>query len=491
MRALGLRPQLLVLLGGLLVLAFVPLLIALSTYTVVTLRQLDDAQAHALGHALGAHVQQLETTASAAELIEALARVAPSTGLVAARSSLDGSEPATLGESAVLRALDAAASSGETLPRMLRVNEHRLWALAVPAPRGTTWLALDAERSSARARGLTGMFGLYAFLIGVSLLTVAYFALTRLIVRPLDELARAAENVTLGKRKLTAPSSAARELRELGQSLESMTDRLLEEERSLRAQIVEVERARSDLARTQTQLVRSERLASVGRLAAGLAHEIGNPIAAIMGLEDLLLEGELSAHEQRDFIKRMRTETDRVHRTLKDLLQFARPQRDGGSAGPTSGDVEAAIHDTAALVVHQPSLQKLELHIDVEPALARVTLATEQLAQVVLNLILNAADALSARGSGRIAVFARRAADGVEIAVEDDGPGVPAEVAEHIFEPFFTTKEVGKGTGLGLSVCQGLISAAGGTLGLDGRHTAGARFVVLLPSCEQTAGDAS
>ena len=184
----------------------------------------------------------------------------------------------------------------------------------------------------------------------------------------------------------------------------------------------------------------------------------------------------------------MRTETERVHRTLKDLLQFARPQRDGASAGPTSGDVEAAIHDTAALVVHQPSLQKLELHIDVEPALERVTLATEQLAQVVLNLILNAADALSARGSGRIAVFARRATDGVEISVEDDGPGVPAEVAEHIFEPFFTTKEVGKGTGLGLSVCQGLISAAGGTLALDGRHTTGARFVVLLPSCEQTAG---
>ena len=91
----------------------------------------------------------------------------------------------------------------------------------------------------------------------------------------------------------------------------------------------------------------------------------------------------------------------------------------------------------------------------------------------------------------QLQVFARRAADGVAITVEDDGPGVPAEVAEHIFEPFFTTKEVGKGTGLGLSVCQGLISAAGGTLGLDGRHTAGARFVVLLPSCEQTAGDAS
>ena len=491
MRALGLRPQLLLLLGGLLVLAFVPLQLALSTYTVVTLRQLDDAQAHTLGHALGAYVRELESEASAPELIGALERVAEGAALVAARTTLEGGEPATLGDAAALEALAAASASGDLSPRMLRVNDRRLWALPVLAPRGTTWLALDAERSSARGRGLTGMFGLYAFLIGVSVLTVAYFALTRLIVRPLEQLSYAAENVTLGRLQLPAPSSRVRELRELGQSLQRMTKRLIEEGRSLRAQIAEVERARADLARTQTQLVRSERLASVGRLAAGLAHEIGNPIAALIGLEDLLLEGDLSAHEQRDFIKRMRAETERVHRTLKDLLQFARPRRDGGADRPASGDVEAAIHDTAALVVHQPSLQKLQLYIDVEPALVRVTLGTEQLAQVVLNLILNAADALSVQGSGRIAVLARAAPDGVEIAVEDDGPGVSESVAEHIFEPFFTTKEVGKGTGLGLSVCQGLVSAAGGTLGLDGTHAAGARFVVFLPGSEQPVLGAS
>jgi len=488
MRALGLRPQLLVLLGGLLVLAFVPLQLALSTYTAVTLRQLDDARAHALGHALGAHVRELAANASAPELIEKLKSIAEGTTLVAALTRLDDGASATLGDAAVLDALTAAARSDEPTPRVLRVHERRLWVLGVAAARGTTWLALDAESSSARGRGLTGMFGLYVFLIGVSLLTVAYFALTRLIVRPLDELSRAAENVTLGKLALPTQSSRVRELCDLGQSLERMTERLLEEERALRAKIAEVEQARTDLARTQTQLVRSERLASVGRLAAGLAHEIGNPIAAMMGLEDLLLEGDLSAHEQRDFIKRMRAETERVHRTLKDLLQFARPRRDSADGRPESGDAEAAIHDTAALVVHQPSLQQLELHLDVEPALERVTLGTEQLSQVVLNLILNAADALSPSQAGRIRVLARAAAAGVEIVVEDNGPGVPADVAEHIFEPFFTTKEVGKGTGLGLSVCQGLVSAAGGTLGLDGAYTDGARFVVFLPGAEQAPG---
>jgi C4-dicarboxylate-specific signal transduction histidine kinase len=109
-------------------------------------------------------------------------------------------------------------------------------------------------------------------------------------------------------------------------------------------------------------------------------------------------------------------------------------------------------------------------------------LATEQLIQVLLNLILNAADALQGQVGGQVSVMARPTDAGVRIDVEDNGTGVPAAVADQIFEPFFTTKEVGKGTGLGLSVCQGLIAAAGGSLLLDATHAGGARFVVQLPA---------
>jgi two-component system NtrC family sensor kinase len=486
MRALGLRPRLLLLLGGLLVLAFVPLQLALATYTMVTLRQLDDDRARALGLTLGAYVRRAEPHVEAAQLITELGQGASESGLVAATSSRAGAPTATFGEPAVLAALQAAHGADEPLPRAIRVGDRRLWALDVSSARGTTLLALDAERSSSRGRALLGLFGLYAFLIAVSFLILSYFALTRLIVQPLDALSQAAQNVMLGKRKLAAPASGARELAELGDSLERMTDRLLSEEESLRSKVAEVERARAELASTQTQLVRSERLASVGRLSAALAHEIGNPIAAVMGLADLLLEGELDPHEQRDFIKRMRTETERVHHTLKDLLAFARPRREPGSPR-ASGDVEAAIHDTSALVVHQASMREIELCIDVFPGLPRVTLGTEQLSQVLLNLILNARDALDGRSGGRIAVEASAAAGAVHIIVEDNGAGVRDEVAEHIFEPFFTTKDVGKGTGLGLSVCQGLVSAAGGTLSLDAEHRGGARFIVLLPALDDSA----
>jgi two-component system, NtrC family, sensor kinase len=488
MRTLGLRPQLLLLLGGLLVLAFLPLQLALATYTIVTLRQVDDAQARSLGHTFGAYVRQIARAHDPAWLISELERGAPESELVAASASDTSGVQAAFGDRQTLRALREASRAGDSWPRTLRVGERRLWALEVSADGLVTWLAIDAERASSRGKTLIGMFGLYAFLIAVSLLVTAYFALTRLIVRPLDELSRAAQNVTLGSRKLTAPASGVRELGELGLSLTRMTDTLLAEEQSLRGKIAEVERATAELESTQAQLLRSERLASLGRLSAGLAHEIGNPIAAMMGLSDLLLCGDLAANEQRDFIKRIRSEMERVHRTLEGLLDFARPRREPGRELTPSGDVEAAIHDTAALVVHQASLHAIELAIDVFPGLPRVTLASAQLGQVVLNLILNAADALQGRPGGRIAVRAREGAAGVLLEVEDNGPGVPRDVAEHIFEPFFTTKEVGKGTGLGLSVCQGLVSAAGGVLSLDTAYSGGARFLLTLPLADAPEG---
>jgi len=492
MRVIGLRPQILLLLGGLLVVAFAPLQLALATYTRVTLRQLDDEQAHALGHTLAVHVRQSAPLLGPEVVVRALERGATESGLLAARVSSARAGAAEFGDAAVLRALSEASPEGS----MLRVGERRVWAIAISsaddgAGAGEAWLAIDAERSSARGTTLIGIVGLYAFLIAVALLTLAYFALTRLIVRPLEALSQAAENVTLGKRRLTPPATNARELGELGVSLERMTDRLLLEEESLRNKIAEIERARAELASAQTKLVRSERLASVGRLSAGLAHEIGNPIAAMMGLADLVLDGDLEPSEQRDFIRRMRSEIERVHRTLKDLLQFARPKGEAGGAPSASGDVEAAIHDTAALVVHQASMREVELCIDVFPGLPRVTLADEQLSQVLLNLILNASDAVQGRTGARIAVLARAEECGVRIEVEDNGAGVAPEAAEHLFEPFFTTKEVGKGTGLGLSVCQSLVSAAGGTLSVDAEFTGGARFSVQLPAADDAPARAA
>jgi signal transduction histidine kinase len=131
-------------------------------------------------------------------------------------------------------------------------------------------------------------------------------------------------------------------------------------------------------------------------------------------------------------------------------------------------------------VAPQRSLKDVSLALDVSPGLPAVALGHEQLMQVILNLVMNAANAVGAGGNIRVA--AARHATGVRLLVEDDGPGVDARVKAQLFEPFVTTKEVGKGTGLGLAVCRGLVESAGGSIALDPDYARGARFIVDLPA---------
>jgi signal transduction histidine kinase len=178
-------------------------------------------------------------------------------------------------------------------------------------------------------------------------------------------------------------------------------------------------------------------------------------------------------------MQRMRRETDRIQVILRDLLDFARPTG-AVSAGPSEpGSVEAAVNDTTALLGPQKSMRDIELAVDLAPKLPKVVLSREHLVQVLLNLLLNAADACKV--GGHITVRAVASELGVRLAVEDDGPGVEPAVQGNLFEPFVTTKEVGKGTGLGLAVCRGLVEGAGGTIVHDVDHHPGARFVVDLP----------
>jgi signal transduction histidine kinase len=226
-------------------------------------------------------------------------------------------------------------------------------------------------------------------------------------------------------------------------------------------------------------------MASVGRLAAGVAHEIGNPITALLGMQELLLDGDLPADTQRDFVVRMRAETGRIHSILRDLLDFARPERAPvGDSAPTPAGVRSVVGDVVSLVSPQKVFRDITVAQDVEGD-PRVGLPAPRLTQVLLNLLMNAGDAIAGmdRQPHRVTVRVR-AADGarVRIEIEDDGPGIAQEVRDRLFEPFVTTKDVGEGTGLGLAVCRGLVESAGGEIGVDTTYTTGARFYVVLPT---------
>jgi signal transduction histidine kinase len=347
-------------------------------------------------------------------------------------------------------------------------------------PGGSVAVLVSTDLASTPTTPLVRLVALYTGIVALALLVFAYFSMTRLVVRPIDALSSAARRVADGARQLEAPRMGARELSDLGQSLTEMTARLRADEESLRAKIAEVQRYADDLARAQERLVRSERLASVGRLSAGLAHEIGNPVAALLGFEELLLAGGLDEAEQRDFLERMKRETERIHRILRDLLDFARPARPAAGPEPPGSIAEAA-DDVRALVRPQKSFREVELTLSIEPDLPLVALSHQRVVQLLLNLLLNAADAAPPRG-GRVAVRAEKRGDRVQIVVEDNGSGIADEVKGSLFEPFVTTRPVGEGTGLGLAVCRGLVEAVGGSIGVEGAEGGGARFVIDLPA---------
>ncbi len=508
----GLRLQLVLLLGGLLALAFFPLHGALGAFGHRTVRVLRAETAEALTRASARAVEEARRDGSAtsarsgdAAVLRALG-TATSGGPVEALGVYgeDGRLTLASGDAEARALLPAALSESETFAHgnvsvtgLERGGLSGRLRVVVRLDGGALGAIVRPEDGAGAAGLLVGLSGLYMAVVALALMVFLYMGVTRLILRPVDLITRSAERVADGARRLELPRRAPRELAELGRSLQHMTAALLAKEERLREQLGEIEKKSLALAEAQATLARSERLASVGRLAAGLAHEIGNPLAALMGFEELLLAGGLPPEREAEFLRRMRAETERIHRILASLLEFARGDArpsgllgagaelpTPGSRGAEPGDVEAAVTDTLALLRPQRALRELTLATELQPALPRVALGTAELVQVLLNLLLNAAHASPPGGTVTVSAARIGAERFVTLSVEDEGPGVPVALRSRLFEPFVTTKEVGEGTGLGLAVCRGLVTAVGGAIGLDAAHERGARFVVRLPVVE-------
>jgi two-component system NtrC family sensor kinase len=231
----------------------------------------------------------------------------------------------------------------------------------------------------------------------------------------------------------------------------------------------------------RVRLMESDRLAAVGELVAGVAHEVNNPLSSISAFAQLMLrDGGLSA-AQRDSIEVIKSETLRASQVVKDLLAFARrsePQRE-----PV--DLNGVVQRTLRLRGYQLASNKIVAESDLAADLSSVIGDARQLQQVCLNLVTNAIQAMAALGAGgTLFVSTRRDGPHVVLDMRDTGPGIPESARAHIFEPFFTTKGEGEGTGLGLSVSYGIISAHGGKIEVAASSPAGTTFRVTLPAAE-------
>lgn len=301
---------------------------------------------------------------------------------------------------------------------------------------------------------------LYGAVGAVLTLTLTLWFVERQLVRPLRKLQEEVERWAGGE--LQAAPSAHGEVQKLAQRIGALTRRVQNDAHTMATQ----ERA---LGQSEAQLVRTQQLALVGQFAAGLAHEVGNPLGAVMGYVSLLRD-ERDPRAAADLLVRVEHEVGRIHSLVRELLDYARPkplQLQAVALAPV-------LAQAAALVHHQPRGARVEIAI--APTQALVLAEPERLKQVFVNLMLNAADAMHGAGTITVAITTGEA---IEIAVEDDGGGFSPEALAHATEPFFTTKPPGEGTGLGLAVCESLVREQRGTLTIANRD-GGASITVRL-----------
>jgi two-component system sensor histidine kinase HydH len=236
-----------------------------------------------------------------------------------------------------------------------------------------------------------------------------------------------------------------------------------------------LERARSESDRLHARLREVERLATAGELAAGMAHEIRNPLAAIVNATALLDdETGLTADERATTLAAIRTEARRLNRILSNFLHFARPQE----ARRVPGDIRQVVEHVSGLIRDGRSgASRVDVKVAVDPAVPRFAFDRDQLTQVLWNVALNGLEAMN--GRGRLSLEVARQNGDVVLAVSDTGPGIPGERLAHVFEPFYSGKP--SGSGLGLTIAERIMAAHGGRIEIDSEVGRGTRVSLLFP----------
>ena len=237
-----------------------------------------------------------------------------------------------------------------------------------------------------------------------------------------------------------------------------------------------VNKRTEELVAVQTQMAQSEKLASIGRLAAGVAHEINNPLGGILTFSMLALEECDDDHPLKPSLEVIVKQTLRCRETVKGLLDFARQS----SATPSITEVNTVVDKTLLLLENQTMFQNIRTVRKFDQNLPNVLIDAGQLQQVVMNIVINAVDAMEESGTLTIETCDAPQTQEILIRISDTGKGIPDDVLPLIFEPFFTTKKVGKGTGLGLAIVHGIVTRAGGTIEVSS-SSQGAIFTVRLP----------
>ncbi|MFO7813602.1 MAG: ATP-binding protein [Pelovirga sp.] len=315
---------------------------------------------------------------------------------------------------------------------------------------------------------------IYVALYGLVLIAAGYYLLQRNIIKPAKLLLRATQDVGRGNLNTRLPIAGPTELAQLATAYNDMVMALDKSQAQTAIHIEELKKTNRQLQQARDELIRSEKMASVGQLAAGLAHELGNPLAALIGYLELL-KTRLSAADK-DVAQRCLAETQRIDYLVRELLNFARPA-DKNSIDEV--DCIAELRACRDLLARQGTFREVRVADQLAETSAGVLINRQKLHQVYINLLINAVQACEKRGS--IELTAGCGQDHVWLQIKDDGCGIAAGNLPRIFDPFYTTKAPGEGTGLGLTICHRIIDEAGGHLQVESCPGQGSAFRLVLP----------
>jgi two-component system, NtrC family, sensor kinase len=357
--------------------------------------------------------------------------------------------------------------------------------------------SLDELDNTMRASAVSIASASLAFALLASVLVSLF--VRRLVYRPLHDLEAGAKRLAAGNLDDTIPVRSGDEFGELSASFNAMTSALRKSQRELqewgRTLEQKVEKRTHELRIAEAEAARGEKLASVGLLAAGIAHELNNPLTGILTFSLLLRKKMADGSPDAEDLDLVIRETRRCAAIIRRLLDFAREK----TPEKKFADLNAIIEDTVRIIERPAHLLDIEITLDLDPALPRAWVDADLVKQVVMNMLVNAQHAIDDKGS--ITIRTRRLPEPkspapgappvpmAEISIIDTGCGIPEKNLKRIFDPFFTSKEVGKGTGLGLSVSHGIVQAHGGVIEVESKVGEGTTFRVCLPF-DPPAGEA-
>jgi two-component system NtrC family sensor kinase len=334
--------------------------------------------------------------------------------------------------------------------------------------------------TATRDRVISSFFAIAS--LGFALVILLTYRIIHVLTRPIRQMVEATRSVAAGNFDHPVAVATEGEIGLLAHSINAMQGSL----RQMRADLEEATRTLEDkvwartteLARMQARMAQSERLASIGVLAAGVAHEINNPLGGILALTALTLEDLPAGDARRANLEEVVRQTRRCGEIVKHLLEYSRQHRVSAEAV----DLNELLEKTLALLERQSIFLNVRVERRLEPGLPTVVADRSQLQQVFVNILINAVQAMDERGTVAVATRLDPSRGEVALTFRDTGCGIPAEQLDRIFDPFFTTKESGQGTGLGLSIAYGIVSRHQGTITVESTPGEGTTFTVRLPA---------